>query len=581
MAEGGAAEGGTRDLGIAGLTGAVEVGRGGFAVVYRCTQPSFGRTVAVKVLRGAVGDDRARMRFQRECLAMGMLSGHPNIVTVYEAGFLPDGDPYIVMDFMGGGSLADVIAQHGPMPAAEVLRSAVMLAGALESAHRSGVLHRDIKPENSMRSSYGSVKLTDFGIARLRGGPETRTEGLTASIPHVAPELLTGAPASVQSDLYAIGSTMFHLLSGETAFIRPTDESLLPALTRITSEPVPDLRQRGVRHEICEVVEQLMAKDPDARPASAEELGRRLQGLQQLFGVPVTEMAVQIVAPADTGIPDPEPRQGDDGFTRRGIPRVPTLTSPPSQVPTQPNYAPAPAAAPAGPNRTPLIALGALLLLALVGVGVFLATRPGATTGVSIARTSSEVERASEAGPTDPEPSASPVETASASPESSPLPEPRPPPVVLIPARTDATNTAPPGTDASGETVTYESDNLVDGRLDTAWRTPGSGERVEVTLIFEGPVYVESLGLVPGYAKVDPADGTDRFFQNRRIQRVLYSFSGGQTLEARFNQTPELQYVNVGFVTDYVLVEILETTRPGDRNFAAISEIEVLGSVER
>jgi len=180
------------DLGIDGLEGGVVVGRGGFGVVYRCEQPRFGRTVAVKVLHDALRDERVRARFAAECEAMGRLSGHPNIVTLHDAGVLRSGEPYLVMAFLTGGSLADAIDTTGSLPWQQVLTYGIMLAGALESSHAAGVLHRDVKPENVLLSTYGAVQLSDFGIARLRGSTMSATPSVTASIVHAAPELLAG-----------------------------------------------------------------------------------------------------------------------------------------------------------------------------------------------------------------------------------------------------------------------------------------------------------------------------------------------------------------------------------------------------
>jgi len=280
-------------LGIPELGDAVEIGSGGFGTVYRAEQPALRRTVAVKTLRNAVRDEKVRIRFEREIQAMGMLSGHPNIVTVHDSGFTSSGQPYILMALMEDGSLGDRVAGQGPLPWQEVLDVAVKVAGALETAHQAGILHRDIKPENILMSAYGEPKLGDFGIARLRGGPETRTDTLTASIAHVAPELLAGQPPSVATDLYALGSTMFTLLSGSAAFLRDTDESIVPALTRIGTEPVPDLRPRGVPGPVCELVERLMEKEPAARFPSAEEFGRAAQDVQRALGVSPSRMAVR------------------------------------------------------------------------------------------------------------------------------------------------------------------------------------------------------------------------------------------------------------------------------------------------
>src|SRR6202023_631248 len=135
-------------LGIPSIGPASEIGRGAAGVVYRGEQPAFNRTVAVKLLPFAALDEAARARFERECRAMGSVSGHPGIVTVYEAGFTPSGQPYILMELMDGGSLEQLLAIRGRFQWEEVVEIGVRLAAALEIAHRKGILHRDIKPDN-------------------------------------------------------------------------------------------------------------------------------------------------------------------------------------------------------------------------------------------------------------------------------------------------------------------------------------------------------------------------------------------------------------------------------------------------
>ena len=281
------------DLGIDDLSDAVEVGAGGFGTVYKAHQDSLRRDVAVKMVTSTVKDRKVRIRFEREIQAMGMLSGHPNIVTVYDSGFTGSGQPYILMDYMEQGSLADRVKAEGTLTWQTVADIMVKVCGALETAHQAGILHRDIKPENILVSAYGEPKLGDFGIARLKGGPETGTSSLTASIEHVSPELLEAKAPSVASDVYALGSTMYKMLTGEAAFIRPTDESIVPALTRIRDEPVPNLRQRGVPDPVARILEQAMAKDPAARFASAAEMGRALRTAQGQMGLVATALPIR------------------------------------------------------------------------------------------------------------------------------------------------------------------------------------------------------------------------------------------------------------------------------------------------
>lgn len=277
------------DFGLPGFEDVEVVGRGGFGVVYRAYQPDFDRQVAIKVLTGIL-DDEARARFGRECRAMGRLSGHPAIVTVYASGFDESGRPYLVMDYMADGSLAGRLEREGSLPVEEVLTVGVQLAGALEAAHRSGVLHRDLKPANVLVSAYGEPKLSDFGISRLAGAYETRSGVLSASPLHAAPEVLAGRGASVASDIYSLGSTLYALLAGEPPFPpRPGDDLFMIAHRVATEEPA-DLAEQGVPAELWSTVARSLAKEPEARPATAAELSEALRKAQASLGLVPTPL---------------------------------------------------------------------------------------------------------------------------------------------------------------------------------------------------------------------------------------------------------------------------------------------------
>jgi len=271
------------DIGVPGCADAVEIGRGGFGVVYRARQPAISRAVAVKVLAADGLDVAARQRFEREVQAMGRLSGHPHIVTVHQAGFTTGGNPYILMAYEEGGSLAG----RGPASSWPVaVAGGITIAGALESAHRAGVLHRDVTPGNILISRYGEPKLADFGLARpvrrIAAPPRT----VTATRPHAAPEILRGEPATIASDVYALASTIRWWLGGASV-----PEEVSAALDRATSA------------------------DPAARPASPAALAEELQAAQRAAGEPVTPLIVG-------GAGDP----GDPG-EGAAIPGLPTAAS--------------------------------------------------------------------------------------------------------------------------------------------------------------------------------------------------------------------------------------------------------------
>ncbi|MFE5703483.1 protein kinase [Rhodococcus koreensis] len=290
------------ELAGTGFDDAEEIGRGGFGVVYRCTQEDLDRTVAVKVLTVEL-DDENRARFFREQRAMGRLTGHPNIVNILQVGATDSGRLYIVMPYHPQDSLDVRIRRHGPLPVEEALRLGVKMAGAVETAHRLGILHRDVKPANILLTDYGEPELADFGIAHITGGFETATGAVTGSPAYTAPEVLGGDPPSPAADVYGLGATLFSALTGHAAFERRSGEQVIAQFLRITTQEVPDLREHGIPEDVSAVIARAMSREPGQRPASAADLGEELRRLQRRYDFPVDEMALRAEASVevDTG----------------------------------------------------------------------------------------------------------------------------------------------------------------------------------------------------------------------------------------------------------------------------------------
>ena len=350
------------DLGIPGYRAEQEIGRGGFAVVYRATRLALRQTVAVKLLLAADRDPQSMARFEREQMALGTLAHHPHIVTIHDGGVTADGTPFLAMEHVRDGTLADQLRRGGPLPVDRVLDFGVKLAGAVETAHRAGVLHRDIKPENVLLSGYGQPLLADFGIAHVLGGARTRSGVITASIAHAPPEVLDGRPSSPQSDVYSLASTLYCLLAGAPAFTRATDEMLLQTIARVLNTPVPDLRGRGVPAPLCAVLEWAMAKHAEQRPATALAFGEALREVQGALGLLVTALPVERgPGPANAGPGSP--------------PAVATVLSPPAATASGP-LRPVPRRSRRG------AAVGILLAVATIGgtAAAFAAAGPGSTT---------------------------------------------------------------------------------------------------------------------------------------------------------------------------------------------------------
>ncbi|MDO8363796.1 MAG: protein kinase [Actinomycetota bacterium] len=253
---------------IPGIDELTEIGRGGTAVVYHGTQRKFRRSVAVKVLDLSLTRDDDRLRFERECESVGALSGHPHIVTVYDTGVLADGDrPYLVMEHLPH-SLADQLAENGPMPWPEAVAMGLHLGGALAAAHAAGVLHRDVKPENVLLTANGVAKLSDFGLARMAGSFATVTQTVRASLTHSSPEMIEGTEVDERTDVYSLASTIHHLVVGHPPFARTPGEPLVAIISRILRDPPPSLQQYGVPSAVDAVLATAMSKRPQDRPVT-------------------------------------------------------------------------------------------------------------------------------------------------------------------------------------------------------------------------------------------------------------------------------------------------------------------------
>ena len=296
------------ELEAEGYHDAEPVGRGGFGVVYRCTEPSLDRVVAIKVL-SSDQDDVDLAHFDREQRAMGRVSGHPNIVPVLHSGQTFTGRPFIVMPYHSRDTLGSWIKGHGPLAVGEALTTGVRLAGALETAHRAGVLHRDVKPANVLLTSYGEPQLSDFGIARIAGSRDTAANILVGSPPYVAPELFEGRAPSIAADVYSLAATIFTLLSGDPPFPFRQGENAIAFVRRVLAGPIPDLRAKGVPDPICSALELGLNTDSARRPSAAAAFGEILRAAGAQVGLAIADVPLELPATdadesaQDTGTP--------------------------------------------------------------------------------------------------------------------------------------------------------------------------------------------------------------------------------------------------------------------------------------
>ncbi|MBI2709277.1 MAG: serine/threonine protein kinase [Actinobacteria bacterium] len=368
-----------------------EVGRGGFSVVYLAHQPHLHRTVALKVLTQVdSGDTEALRRFEGECRAIGSLSWHPNVVTVYDAGTTDDGLPYLAMEHLPAGSLQAKLADHGPAPWPEVVKVGIQIADALAAAHQAGVLHRDVKPANVLTSRFGDYELADFGIARFTDVSRTASGIITGTVSYTAPEVLQGQPASQASDLYSLGALLHALVTGRAPFTTVDEESVMAVLYRATSEPPESLDGRGLPADLTGLIVELMAKEPAQRPDSAIDAGRRLQAVAADAGLAVhplrsapagEEQTRRAAVPADPGPRgSTAPPAFADAAPSGRLPAEPPVPPPsPATSETGPDQAPdAPASV--GPHPgVPVEAVHADLADPAQVPGVAAGARPGST----------------------------------------------------------------------------------------------------------------------------------------------------------------------------------------------------------
>jgi eukaryotic-like serine/threonine-protein kinase len=245
------------------------VGHGGMGEIFRATDESLGRPVAIKVLSERFAEDQAvRRRFTREALAAARLSGEPNTVTIFDVGEWHE-RPFIVMEHLSGGTLDDRIAQEGPQPVDRALRWLEQAAEALDNAHRHGVVHRDVKPGNLLLDREENVHVADFGIASAAGMDSlTATGTILGTAGYLSPEQAQGQRATSASDLYGLGVVAFELLTGERPFKR---ESMTAEAAAHANEPVPSVSERrpSLPREVDLVFQRALAKRPQHRYPSA------------------------------------------------------------------------------------------------------------------------------------------------------------------------------------------------------------------------------------------------------------------------------------------------------------------------
>src|SRR5687768_1314699 len=259
-----------------------QISQGGMATVWQAKDDVLARPVAIKILHPHLSQDEGFLeRFRREALAAARLT-HPNIVSIYDTGTeeAPDGEPdlqYIVMEHCSRGTLEDLLRTEGALAPERVASAGISICEALSYAHRHGIVHRDVKPGNVLIANDGSLKVADFGIAKAAFGKKdiTTTGSILGTVTYLSPEQGRGEEPDQRSDLYGLGVVLYELAVGRPPFAAETQ--IATAMMHV-KDPPPSLRsiRAGVPRSLEAIVMKALAKDPEDRYASADDMARAL-----------------------------------------------------------------------------------------------------------------------------------------------------------------------------------------------------------------------------------------------------------------------------------------------------------------
>ena len=352
-----------------------KIGEGGMGSVYRAIDLMLEREVAIKAIRPELAREKEIVdRFRSEARTLARVS-HPAIATIYSF-FEDGGDLFLAMEYVRGRSLSKVLEGSGPLPWDQAIRLLSSALEGIEQAHRAGIIHRDIKPDNLMITETGTIKVMDFGIARVAGSTHlTRTGLLVGTLRYMAPEQIQGEEADHRADIYALGAVLYQMLTGRPPFEGKSDFAILRAQIEELPPP-PSAIVPEIPGWLDQAVLRALAKRPTERFQSVEEMHRflatrggtampseptrvtgiRPEGIAELPTIVTPPRAVPSVA----AVPPPLP------------PSIPTARSAAAPAVDQSSYRPIPADAPAGGTAWKVAVGVAAVLALLTGVGLAL-----------------------------------------------------------------------------------------------------------------------------------------------------------------------------------------------------------------
>ncbi len=317
-----------------------EIGRGAMGIVYRAKDPMLERTVAIKTINMGMDKDGAEMyekRFYQEARAAGGLN-HPNIVTIYDIG-KTESACYMAMEFIEGPELRTLLLPGKPLPVPRSLSIAAQVAEGLAYAHERGVVHRDIKPANIMVPETGPVKITDFGIARMRSSNvQTQTGMMMGSPKYMSPEQVIGKRADHRCDIFSLGVILYEMLTGAAPF---TGESVNAVMYQIVNfvPPAPSAINPAAPAALDMIVGRMIAKALDERFQSAAEIALGLRDIERQTHVTpsaTTTLPLAALAPGPTpAVVEPEVKAALLAQTVERSRRVEEETPPPDAAPAR------------------------------------------------------------------------------------------------------------------------------------------------------------------------------------------------------------------------------------------------------